>query len=134
MIRKQPESAGDKCLFFRSRIRLFLPLRNRRPPTRYERLALTIPLTVAALAAPVQILVDGTDPNTAGLVANYAQGVWSNWLAQEGLDSTEKEAAHAGRTLLGTMEAVRASADELEGVVADDLWPLATYQEMLFIL
>ena len=23
--------------------------------------------------------------------------------------------------------------DELEGVVADDLWPLATYQEMLFI-
>jgi len=55
-------------------------------------------------------------------------------LAQEGLDSTEKEAEHAGRTLLGTMEAVRASADELEGVVADDLWPLATYQEMLFIL
>ncbi len=34
-------------------------------------------------SAPVQILVDGSDPNTAGLVANYAQGVWSNWLAQE---------------------------------------------------
>jgi glutamine synthetase len=32
------------------------------------------------------------------------------------------------------MEAVRGSADELEGIVADDLWPLATYQEMLFIL
>ena len=30
--------------------------------------------------------------------------------------------------------AVRAAADELEGVVADDLWPLASYQEMLFIL
>ena len=29
---------------------------------------------------------------------------------------------------------VRAAADELEGLVADDLWPLATYQEMLFIL
>jgi glutamine synthetase len=29
--------------------------------------------------------------------------------------------------------AVRATADELEGTVADDLWPLATYQEMLFI-
>ncbi len=31
------------------------------------------------------------------------------------------------------MLAVRATADELEGIVADDLWPLATYQEMLFI-
>jgi ABC-2 type transport system permease protein len=34
-------------------------------------------------SAPVQILVDGSDPNTAGLVLNYAQGVWSNWLLQE---------------------------------------------------
>jgi cytochrome bd ubiquinol oxidase subunit I len=32
-------------------------LRNRRPPTRYERTALAIPLTIAALVAPVQILV-----------------------------------------------------------------------------
>jgi glutamine synthetase len=55
-------------------------------------------------------------------------------LGQEGLDSTEKEAEHAGRTLLPTMETVRTAADELEGLVADDLWPLATYQEMLFIL
>jgi glutamine synthetase len=28
---------------------------------------------------------------------------------------------------------VREVADELEGVVADDLWPLPTYQEILFI-
>jgi len=32
------------------------------------------------------------------------------------------------------MATVRASADVLEAMVADDLWPLATYQEMLFIL
>lgn len=32
------------------------------------------------------------------------------------------------------MHAVRAAADALEHLVADDLWPLATYQEMLFIL
>ncbi|MEK6437521.1 hypothetical protein [Pseudonocardia sp. T1-2H] len=32
------------------------------------------------------------------------------------------------------MAAVRAAADTLEGIVADDLWPLPTYQEMLFIL
>jgi glutamine synthetase len=31
------------------------------------------------------------------------------------------------------MAAVRKVADELEGIVADDHWPLPTYQEMLFI-
>jgi glutamine synthetase len=31
------------------------------------------------------------------------------------------------------MAEVRKFADELEGIVADDLWPLPTYQEMLFI-
>ena len=31
------------------------------------------------------------------------------------------------------MLAVRQVADQLEGIVADDLWPLPTYQEMLFI-
>jgi cytochrome d ubiquinol oxidase subunit I len=35
----------------------FCRLRQRRPATRYERTALIIPLTVAALAAPVQVLV-----------------------------------------------------------------------------
>jgi glutamine synthetase len=32
------------------------------------------------------------------------------------------------------MAAVRAAVDELETIVADDLWPLPTYQEMMFIL
>ena len=32
------------------------------------------------------------------------------------------------------MAAVRTAADTLEGIVADDLWPLPTYQEMLYIL
>ena len=32
------------------------------------------------------------------------------------------------------MAAVRGPADQLESLVADDLWPLPTYQEMLFIL
>jgi glutamine synthetase len=44
------------------------------------------------------------------------------------------EATHAGEALLPAMAAVRAAADGLEGVVADDLWPLPTYQEMLYIL
>ncbi len=35
--------------------------------------------------------------------------------------------------VLPAMLAVRECADELESLVADDLWPLPTYQEMLFI-
>ena len=43
-------------------------------------------------------------------------------------------AEHARDELLPAMEAVRVAADMLEGTVADDLWPLPTYQEMLYIL
>jgi glutamine synthetase len=35
---------------------------------------------------------------------------------------------------LPAVEKVRSAADTLEGIVADDLWPLPTYQEMLYIL
>jgi glutamine synthetase len=35
--------------------------------------------------------------------------------------------------VLPAMAGVRVLGDKLEGVVADDLWPLPTYQEMLFI-
>ncbi len=50
-------------------------------------------------------------------------------------DGTKEErAARLQKADLPAMEAVRAAADELETLVADDLWPLATYQEMLFIL
>ena len=42
--------------------------------------------------------------------------------------------AHNCRDIvLEAMNTVRGYADELEGLVADDLWPLPTYQEMLFI-
>jgi glutamine synthetase len=44
------------------------------------------------------------------------------------------EAHHARDVLLPAMNAVRAAADTLEAIVADDLWPLPTYQEMLYIL
>lgn len=33
--------------------------------------------------APIQVLVDGSDPNTAGLVAGYVQMLWANWVQQE---------------------------------------------------
>jgi glutamine synthetase len=40
----------------------------------------------------------------------------------------------ANTVILPAMTSVRAAADELETLIADDLWPLPNYQEMLFIL
>ena len=47
--------------------------------------------------------------------------------------SLQKEAEHMRDEVLPAMLAVRAAADKLEAIVADDMWPLPTYQEMLFI-
>ena len=43
-------------------------------------------------------------------------------------------ATYCRDTVLPAMAAVREAADTLEGLVADDLWSLPTYQEMLYIL
>ena len=42
-------------------------------------------------------------------------------------------AKHARDVITPAMNAVRAAGDQLEVLVADDLWPLPTYQEMLFL-
>ncbi len=42
-------------------------------------------------------------------------------------------ADHYCRVVKPAMVALRKSADQLEALVADDLWPLPTYQELLFI-
>jgi len=54
-------------------------------------------------------------------------------IEQPSSDDSLTEAKHCVEVLLPAMNEVRAVADELEGLVADDLWPLPTYQEMLFI-
>ena len=48
-------------------------------------------------------------------------------------DEPMAESRHACDVILPAMSKVRSFADRLEGLVADDLWPLPTYQEMLFI-
>jgi glutamine synthetase len=47
--------------------------------------------------------------------------------------SPEKWAAYMRDRVVPAMEDVREVADRLEGLVADDLWPLPKYSEMLFI-
>jgi glutamine synthetase len=47
--------------------------------------------------------------------------------------STEEHMQFCASTIRGLMDEVRAAADALEADVADELWPLPKYQEMLFI-
>jgi glutamine synthetase len=47
--------------------------------------------------------------------------------------SAQKEAIYMRDTVITAMEDVRDVADRLEKLVADDLWPLPKYSEMLFI-
>lgn len=54
-------------------------------------------------------------------------------LSRSGGVSLDAEVLHYCDDVLPAMAQVRKYADALEGWVADDLWPLPTYQEMLFI-
>ena len=54
-------------------------------------------------------------------------------MGHHGGSSLLEEAKYYSQKIVPAMLTVRKAADELEGIVADDLWPLPTYQEMLFI-
>ena len=47
--------------------------------------------------------------------------------------SVEEHMQYSAQTIRPLMDKVREYADALEGEVADDFWPLPTYQEMLFV-
>ncbi len=64
----------------------------------------------AAGRAPIQVLVDGSDPNTAGLVAELCAGPVAH-LARRGADSSARGRAppgHAGARASGTTRRTRA--------------------------
>jgi glutamine synthetase len=87
-------------------------------------------LKSAGVAADTTLLLSVTAPITA--LIDALAGLTEALAVSE--DGGLAEALHARDTLLPAMSAVRQAADALEGIVADDLWPLPTYQEMLFIL
>lgn len=37
--------------------------------------------------APIQVIADGSEPNTASFVQNYLQGAWANWLQQQSISN-----------------------------------------------
>ncbi len=94
---------------------------------------------LAAVCANLDVLGDEPDTDlldrVTGLVKRLQAGIRAleQALAGGSGETTLAHAEHCCNEILPAMVAVRETADELEGVVADDLWPLATYQEMLFI-
>ncbi len=54
-------------------------------------------------------------------------------LAHKGGHTTLEHAKHYRDEVIPAMVAIRKVVDQLELIIADDLWPLPTYQEMLFI-
>ena len=54
-------------------------------------------------------------------------------LEKEEFGSTEEHMQYFAKTIRPLMDEIRECADTLEGELADELWPLPKYQEMLFI-
>ncbi len=91
---------------------------------------------VASLTA-VGIEADTTTlDEVSGKISELRSGIAAlrSEIDHDDVESAEKHAEHAQKGLLPAMSSVRTAADALEALVADDLWPLPTYQEMLFIL
>lgn len=101
--------------------------------------ALTYQTQLSTLAINLKTL--GKTPSTTLLdqmieLSNKLEetiGVLEHELAHEGSDDVLEHAKHYRDKVVPAMNAVREVVDTLEGAVADELWPLPTYQEMLFI-
>ena len=73
-------------------------------------------------------VIAGFEASLRTLEANAAN---LNWTPEEGqLLSVAQTCLHS---VLPAMEELRRWADRIETLVADDLWPLPSYQEMLFM-
>jgi glutamine synthetase len=92
-------------------------------PAGLRQLALIGEAGVSALEGEVRELVD----DLVGALATLKDA--NDYPDMEGMDW----AVYARDKQLAAMASVREAADELERVVADDLWPLPKYEEMLFI-
>ena len=54
-------------------------------------------------------------------------------VSKNDFESIEAHMQYCTKTIRPSMDELRIYADALEGEVADDFWPLPTYQEMLFV-
>jgi glutamine synthetase len=84
-------------------------------------------LKTAGLTAPAGELKSAADELVKKL--KLLEKANANHPSSEGLT----HAKYMRDKVIPAMDGVRAVADELEKLVADDLWPLPKYSEMLFI-
>jgi glutamine synthetase len=84
----------------------------------------TVPKIQSAHLSELVSLIDELQSSTDRLEAALEEHPDGDSLAH---------AKHARDVIIPAMNGVRVAGDNLEGIVADDLWPLPTYQEMLFL-
>jgi glutamine synthetase len=77
----------------------------------------------------------GTLERLTGLVGALEQRIdaLEHGLEHHGDGDLRREAGHFHDTVIPAMHALRETADQVEAIMPDDLWPLPTYREMLFI-
>ena len=79
------------------------------------------------------------DSTTITIVADEVNAMMSavaelsDAMGKHDFDSTEEHMQFCANEIRSLMDEIRAHADALEAEVADELWPLPKYQEMLFI-
>ena len=94
---------------------------------------------LAAVAASVKSAGVDSDSSTltriTALVSDMERATdnLEKAIHHEASGSMLKHAEHFRDHVIPAMLEVRKASDALEGVISDDLWPLPTYQEMLFI-
>jgi glutamine synthetase len=94
---------------------------------------------LAASSAGASAMGIDIDSGTAKTIAGHMNGMMAavNKLAEASathdFDSVEAHMSFCADTIRGLMDEVRMHADALEAEVADELWPLPKYAEMLFI-
>ena len=101
--------------------------------------AVTYLSELAATSANLQELGISLDNSVAQSVATTANalmvavGKLSEARAKHDFDSVQDHMRFLADTVRGLMTEVRAHADTLETLIADEMWPLPKYSEMLFI-
>jgi glutamine synthetase len=100
---------------------------------RYQtELALNVKALADAGVAADRTMLDTVTGLVSALTASLA--TLREVVAHEHAEDLLETATFTRDSVLPAMGAVREAADALEGLVADDLWPLPTYQEMLYVL
>jgi glutamine synthetase len=96
-----------------------------------------LPAAASHLALLLEAQLSDLATECSDLIDEFTQAIRSlesaNLEENQPHDDLLRHAKYMHDTVVPAMEAVRKAADRLEKIVADDLWPLPKYSEILFI-